>query len=324
MARVLVKHPWTNDAAVLLQHRVLDWANDHPGIDLNASTIAEHLGVDREALAEPFARLKAERLAVDPSDMRMSQSPVYWATLTPEGISAARFQREQARTRSVRLSACSDALLDWLYRHDGERRLTDLGDGPSGTCFISDVRANIYGIPFTPDDVSLAMKRLREHGLAKGIGTAQGVTLRLEITDLGRDVVEVHQGSVNGWRRSAATAQPGAVTFHFGDATSGIAVAVNSPGATQMVTQTNDHRQQLVGLADAFEQMLPVLGLSEGQEDEARTIIGELRKIEPDRDPGKVKRLLEGAGNLAVAGAGNAAGTGLVALIQKIAENWPF
>jgi hypothetical protein len=116
----------------------------------------------------------------------------------------------------------------------------------------------------------------------------------------------------------------GDVTFNFGDSASGVAVAVNSPGAVQTVSVTQDHRQQLIGLAAAFEQMLPVLGLSDAQLNEARTIIGDLREVDPEREPSRVTRLLQGAGNLAVAGAGNAAGTGIVALIQQIVEHWPY
>lgn len=314
-----INQPWTSDPTMLLAHRVLGWANEHPGANLPTSKIAHDLEVEQVILDDSLQRLASEALV-----QVSGGSPIYMAVLTAEGVRAARSQREEADTRSVCLAACSDALLDWLSRYDGERNLGDLGaEGSSGASFTEDVRAHIFGVPFLLEDVQTTTKSLVEYGLVNGFRTFQGATIRLEITQEGRDVILDFGGSVRGWRRSQRTQPAKSFTFNFGDSASGVAVAVNSPGATQTVSVTQDHRQQLVGLADAFEQVLPVLGLSDTDHHEARTIIGELREADPEREPGKVRRLLQAAGNLAVAGTGNAAGTGIVALIQQIAEHWP-
>jgi hypothetical protein len=151
---------------------VLDWTNDHPGAHLATSKIAEDIGVEAKALEDPLLQLAAEDLV---KVSAAGGTPVYLAVMTPKGVGAARSQREQVQTRSARLAACSDALLDWLNRYDGERMLVDIRlAGDSGSTFTYDVRANIYGVPFSAEDVRATTKSLVDNGLVKGIRTAQG------------------------------------------------------------------------------------------------------------------------------------------------------
>lgn len=309
---------WSDSPTTVLFHRVVNWINAHPddGPLYRTNTVAGGLGTDPAAVAEVFDLFdtagwgKATQYA----------GPGYTAHLVVNGPGRVvlREYAERSRSRSHQINACTNALLNWLHEHDGESlRSVD---------FASDPRANYLGEPFDAAIIREAAESLKDQGLTTGAATAEGPMLLMNITATGREVVEAFDSDVRAWRNRALTGRQGDVNVNV-DGSTAVAVAVHSPGAKQAttVTTTTDHRVQIIGLADAFEQMLPVLGLSDEDKAKATALIGELREVgqEPEPEPSRVRRLLGAAKDLAVAGVGNAAGTGLVALVEQIAQNWP-
>jgi hypothetical protein len=309
---------WTNSPTTVLCHRVVNWINAHPedGPFYMTDAAAEGMGADPASVAEIFDLFETAGWG----ETQRYLGSKYTAEIMINGAGKAvlREYAEQSRARGRQINACTDALLDWLYEHDGER--------VSSSDFATDPRANYLGEPFDASIIREAAKSLKDQGLSTGTGTMQGVMLRMSITPAGRDVVDAFGSDVRAWRTRELTGRQGDVNVRV-DGSSAVTVAVHSPGASQTATvTTTDHRTQIIGLADAFEQTLPVLGLSGGDQEEAERLIVELRQIGEDDEPepGRIRKLLDGVKSMAVVGTGNAAGTGIVALAEQIAQNWPL
>lgn len=308
---------WTDSPTTLLFHRVVNWINAHPsaGPVFMTDKVAEDMGADPASVGEIFDLFSTAGWGATTQYLG-SQYTVH-LTIDGAGKVVLRDYAEQSRARARQVNACTDALLHWLYEYDGE--------SVSSSDFATDPRANYFGEPFDASIIQAAADSLKDQGLATGTGTMQGVMLRMNITPTGRDVVDAFDSDVRAWRTRELTGRQGDVNVRV-DGSSAVTVAVHSPGATQSVVTTTDHRIQILGLADAFSQTLPVLGLSGSDHEDAERLITELRQIgqEDKPEPGRIRKLLDGVKSLAVAGAGSAAGTGIVALAEQIAQNWPL
>jgi hypothetical protein len=215
-----------------------------------------------------------------------------------------------ARSAGKTQRACEAAMLSWLDAHEGEQIL-------STDEFKGDVRAHMYGEPFTDEVLMKAARTLHQHGLISGSPTFGGATLRPAITPMGRGVVAQHNGNIAAWLGSSRSG--GGDTFHITGST-GVTVANRSPGAQQSVHVTTDAREQVLNIAAALEQMMPSLGLEPADQAKAFGLVGQLKEAaeQVEEKPGRVRSLIESVKQIAVAGTGAAAGTGLVALAEVV------
>lgn len=277
---------------------------------------ADGMGADRASVAEIFDLFQCEGWGE--TQRYVGSKYTVHIMINGAGKAVLREYGEKSRARGRQVNACADALLDWLYEHDGQ--------GVSSSDFATDPRANYLGEPFDASIIREAAKSLKDQGVTTGTGTMQGVMLRMNIAPAGRDIVDAFDSDVRAWRTRELTGRQGDVNVRV-DGSSAVTVAVHSLGASQTATViTTDHRTQIIGLADAFKQTLPVLGLAGGDQEQAEQLILELRQIgqEDEPEPGRIRKLLDGVKSMAVAGTGNAAGTGIVALSEQIAQNWPL
>ena len=105
---------------------------------------------------------------------------------------------------------------------------------------------------------------------------------------------------------------------------SGVTIASNSPGTSQIVVAmvTDDVQQHLLNLANYLEQTAEQLGLTAERAVLVPGLISELRAVanEPTADRSKLARLLETMRLLAVGAASVPLGAGLEALISQAAH----
>lgn len=302
---------WSADPAVVLRHQVLTWlaaqAQADPSCIYAVGDVADAVGATVHQVDSLMDLLAEEGLALPCDGMVPASSS---ARLTPAGLAAASRSVSATQTKKDARAASRDALLDWLY---------EVEDQPADVSpFLADVRARYFARRFTEAEVNEALDFLEEHGLAKGISAAWGGSLlRPEITADGKVCVERYDGNVGAWLSRAA---PGP-TFSISHS-QGVNIAADSPGANQTITISTDARRLMVQTADALLAMLPVLGLDADDAERARQVAQRLQgEAEQDEDdPSRVRELLKELRTVAVAGSGSAAGVGLVALAQQIAQ----
>ncbi len=298
---------WTDDPSVLLRHQVLTQMGTG---EKDCVEIAHSLTGDPEQVGRVFEHLISQGLAHG-FPKRLSDTYQHDAGLTAEGHARVSAMHA-ARTPGAMKRGCTAAMLAWLDANDGVM-ITSTDD------LQQDVRGHFYGEPFTTDLLRLAAHDLRTHGLIRGITSAFGPVGRPEIDPLGRAVHVKHGGDLGAWQ---ADTGGGGTTITVTGST-GVTVANHSPAAEQTVHVTTDAREQVLNLAAALEQMTPALGLADVDLARAAGLVGQLREAAEvvDTDPGRSRRLLDTVKVIATEGAGSAAGTALVALVDAVAQN---
>jgi hypothetical protein len=233
--------------------------------------------------------------------------------LTSAGAGFVEEIRHQRGDLTRRRMAARDALLHWLYDCNAS------GNPRPVTSDISKTAYGTYlGLDFNEQELIDAAVWLLDFGFIKGFTSWGSGVPRPAITPLGQSVAESGR-SVNEEASSTVAADaPGAVNITISDS-SNVNLAASSPGATQSMTVTADNRNQIVVVADALEQSLPLLGLNEGAASEAKVVVRDLRQMsaEPEPDRGRIKQLLDRASSVAIAGTGSAIGAGIAALAQQ-------
>ena len=301
---------WTEDPHTLFKFRVVRVMATG---ESDCVDIAHALTAGPEDVSEVFAELVAEGLAGH-APLRGGDRLPHDAMLKVEDRALVR-RCDGAATPAAVKRACTAAMLSWLDAREGERVAHTFE-------LAEDVRGHFYGVPFPNPVMYVVGQELREAGLIKIAGAASGGPhFRPTITALGRAVLARHGGDLAAW--AAANMERGGDTFHITDST-GVVVANRSPGTHQTVHVTSDVREQTLNLAAALEQMYPsALGLEPAELARAAGLVVQLREAadKVETDPGKLRRLLGVLREVAVSGAGGAAGTGLVALAEVIAQN---
>lgn len=228
----------------------------------------------------------------------------------------ARFVEEVRHQRGDlmrRRMAARDALLHWLYECHASGNPRPVASDISKTGYGS-----FFGLAFNEQELNDAALWLLDFGFINGSKAWGPGVPRPAITPLGQQVAESGR-SVNDESSSTVAADaPGAVNITISDSQN-VNLAANSSGATQSMTLNIDNRKQIVAVADALEQSLPLLGLDEAEASEAKVVARGLRQIiaEPEPDRGRIKQLLDKASSVAIAGAGSAIGAGIAALAQQ-------
>lgn len=273
----------------------------------DATKIGELLGAAGREVGQVFELLVQRGLA-GAFPRRLGDSYTHEAGLKAPG-KALKSEWIAAQTPGRTKMACMAAMLSWLDARDGETIAeTDT--------FACDARSYFFGLPFAPETVVAAARELKDQGLITG--TWGGPVLRPAITNLGKVVLTRHGGDLVEWE---ASKQAGGTNVSVNGST-GINIATNSPGLTQTITVTSTS-EQVLNLAAALEQMLPILQLDEAQYASATDLVAQLRNAVPEAEtnPSKLRALLGMVRDIGINAAGGAAGSGLVLLVEQVAHH---
>lgn len=311
---------WSNSQITANTLRVLrhlaDYMTSHPGQAPGAADLAADLGIEVHQVSHAFDSLR-ERGLVQLAESLAPEATA--AFLQPSGVEASEAGRARRESTNTRRAACRAALLDWMDRDDDSF-------GPYVMEFLHDPRAWYYGEKFTEADMRRSAATLRDNGLMQSVDSAQEDFLRTKITEAGRDCLGRFNGDIGAWsdrQRGVMAAQSTNINVH---GSQGVTIASQSPGARQSITVTNEVPAQVVNLADAYEQALPLLGLTQDDHSLAEQQIAELRVL-ADQDAASHSRLrtvLENVRQVAVSGTGAALGTGIVALVDSLVLALPM
>lgn len=250
MVAMVSSQGWTASRDELLQINLLDWSydNSRDGTLPDLGTyLDEHEGADDESTEAAMNALASARL-VD-TVITMGGLRNWGLAPSAEGSTALRARRDRRQNKSARAVAAREALLDWFYeqQRDGVHFAIT-------TNVLNDPRGHFEGDPFTDQEIDDASAFLLDKGLVKSAGASWGAAvLRGEITPLGEEVVENHEGSIRAW--SSAQNGGGAPQFvtHFNAPVSGQVGIGNSVTQTQTTTSGIDTTTLLALLADVRE-----------------------------------------------------------------------
>ncbi len=235
----------------------------------------------------------------------------YWA-LTNQGILLVEDIRRRRADPAERRVACRDALLNWSYRnpHGQHVDIREFGASPY---------ARFFGEHFPWAEVSAALEWLERAGLVsvRLIG-GHDSSLHVATTTDGAEMVE------RGRSTRQLNESAGSVSYHVSNST-GVAISHHGTNSPQTVTVgstpvTDELRTRLTQLAEAIEQAVPALGLTEANRAEALGIAAEMRyeSRQQTADAGRLRKLANRLGEVAVSGSGSALGAGIVALAQQL------
>ena len=124
---------------------------------------------------------------------------------TDRGHALIQTRRERRPNRKLRMAACRDALLDYIYV---TRSNADL-DG-----FLGDVRGHFEGDPFTADEAEDAATDLQDKGYITSKSTLQNSFMAIEITTTGKTVVEDHNSSARSFESGESKTRASQTTVH--------------------------------------------------------------------------------------------------------------
>lgn len=229
--------------------------------------VAHHVFPDVDSLrAAGFVRFAAT--------VEERKEPIAIA-LTASGRDLAQQIKSQVDSPSVRRKACRNAYLRWV---DYAR---DLPQGtPHSVSITGTPYATFYGSPFTDQELADASRWLKENAFVTGHGNWQAGVSRAELTHKGETYVD-RELDVNQPEQSGTG-------HHLTVNGNGNAISVNSPRSVQStsVTITDDHRKQLLQLADSIQQA------SESLLGDDVDVPDQLRQAAGQDDPSVVTRAL--------------------------------
>lgn len=187
--------------------------------------------------------------------------------------------------KAERLWNLRDGVLAWLY----ELRLEGATIAEAKPAAFMEA-TSWSDTEVTRDEVNAALEWLMEEGYVDGTGTMQRIVLRPKLTPYG----EKYAASGKSVRDLPGVAEVQNPYLHI-EGSSGVAVAFNSPGATQTVNVQRKVEQART-LADAIEQGLPAV-TDEQVRAAAEELVSDLRG-ESNSDspsPGRLKTLATAA-----------------------------
>lgn len=186
--------------------------------------------------------------------------------------------------KAERLWNLRDGVLAWLY----ELRLEGATIAEAKPAAFMEA-TSWSGSEVTREEVNAALEWLIEEGYVDGTGTMQRIVLRPKLTPYG----EKYAASGKSVRDLPGVAEVQSPYLHI-EGSSGVAVAFNSPGATQTVN-VRQKAEQARTLADAIEQALPAVTDKQARaaEELVSDIRGESNSDSPS--PGRLKTLATAA-----------------------------
>lgn len=231
-----------------------------------------------------------------------------WSGLMlPAGVEVVESLRQRRSDSGQRRMLARDAVLQWLYARNA--------DGIASPVLSVDAMGSFrryYGVAFPARDIVEASRWLKDLGYLRGSASWGAGVLRPSITTTGERVVE------SG--RSVNEQDPDRSGFSMNVSGDGntIAIASHSPGAQQSISLSSEDRSRVRDIADALEQMTPLLGLDEDGKVEAQQVAGQLRELaeRPDTDNATVKTAIESLKATLYTSAGTGARKALLALVD--------
>ncbi len=206
--------------------------------------------------------------------------------------------------------ASRDALVCWLYDSDA----TTPDDQVPVEAFSGTPYGWWWGQPFPARQVTLALQFLEAKKLVDGVHTEeQGLVLAYLTTD-GVDCAEsglTVQEYLVARDRAGNVHQSITVTN-----SQGAAIALNSAGAQQSTNFTQVQVAKALYFADVVEQSLPTLDLDADQEQDARTLVEQIREHAKAAGPDMsvLRRLVASLTRMFEGGVGGALGDLLTAM----------
>lgn len=242
-----------------------------------------------------------------------ASGPVTDVTITRLGVDMAEeFEHFRADPRK-RAQAVRSSILQWLYDEYLQGK-----SSPSISGFFTSKYGTFYGAEFTEGEISQATRYLREEQLIQGKAAMGGPIVRPQITTRGIQLVEREDKPA-----AVISSERASVTHNYTIHNSGqMNLAAGSENVSQWMaltsTQINDARMA----TNAFSQTLPILGIPEEHQAEAKQVIAELEEetASPDPKPGKLKILLNKVVEIAVLGTAEGAVEAVVSMAQKAIE----
>lgn len=204
--------------------------------------------------------------------------------------------------KAERLWNLRDGVLAWLY----ELRIEGAAIAEAKPAAFMEA-TSWSDAEVTREELNAALEWLMEEGYVDGTGTMQRIVLRPHLTPYG----EKYAASGKSVRDLPGVAEVQNPYLHI-EGSSGVAIAFNSPGATQTVN-VQQTIEQARNLADAIEQVLPALTETAARAD-AEELVWEIRG-ESNSDspsPGRLKTLATTAMTAIATAAGTEAGKAII------------
>jgi hypothetical protein len=241
-----------------------------------------------------------------------ASGPVTDVTMTRLGTDVAEeFEHFRADPRK-RAQAARSSVLQWLYDE-----YLQGSSSPNISKFSTSKYGTFYGAAFSEGEIMQATRYLRDQQLLQGKAGMGGPIARPQITTHGIQAVE-HEDKP----AAVVASERASVTNNFNIYNSsnfnvGAGDSMNQ-SITLTSTQINDARMA----GTAFSQTLPVLGIPEERQAEAKQVILDLEEetAAPAPQPGKLKSLLNKVIELAVLGTAEGAVGAVVSLAEKAIE----
>ncbi|MDQ0730442.1 hypothetical protein [Arthrobacter sp. B1I2] len=242
-----------------------------------------------------------------------SSGPVTDVVMSQQGVDTAEEFEAFRSNKRRRAQAVRSAVLQWLYDES-----LDGKSSPNISGFSSSKYGSFYGTTFTEGEIAQATRYLREEQLLQGKAAMGGGVIRPQITTYGMQRIE-HEDKP----ATVLASERASVTYINNFNNDGpVNLATNSPGAQQSITLTTTQINGARMAASAFSQTLPILGIPENRQTEAKQVIAELEDetaaVTPQ--PGKLKSLLNKVIELAVLGTAEGAVGAVVSLAEKAIE----
>ncbi|PQM53798.1 hypothetical protein C5U48_02760 [Mycolicibacter virginiensis] len=204
--------------------------------------------------------------------------------------------------KAERLWSLRDGVLAWLY-----------GLGIDGATIAKAEPAAFMAATswpeeaVTPRELNEALTWLKKEGYVEGKGTWQGDILRPHLSTYG----EKYAASGKSVRDLPGVMEVQSPYLHI-EGSSGVAVALHSPGATQNVN-VQQMLEQAQALADAIEVALPEFADDQMRMD-AEKLVSEIRAESESETPtpGRLKRLATSAMTTIATGAGTELGKTII------------
>ena len=213
----------------------------------------------------------------------------------------------------MRAPAARSSLLQWLY---DEYLIGKSSPNISG--FSTSKYGTFYGAEFTEREIAQATRYLRAEQLIQGKAAMGGPIVRPQITPHGIRMIE-HEDKPP----AVIASERASVTHNYTIHNSGhMNLAAGSENVTQSLTLTSTQINDARMATNAFSQTLPILGLPEEHQTEAKQVITELEEETAFSDPnsGKLRMLLNKVVEIAVLGTAEGAVEAVVSMAQKAIE----
>ncbi|RAM37696.1 hypothetical protein DBZ45_08840 [Arthrobacter globiformis] len=242
-----------------------------------------------------------------------ASGPVTDVTITRVGLDVAEeFEHYRSDPRK-RAQAARSSVLQWLYDE-----YLQGSNSPNISRFSTSTYGAFYGSEFTEGEIVQATRHLRDQQLIQGKAAMGGPIVRPQISPYGIQRIE-HEDKP----AAVVASERASVTYNYHFNNDGpVNLANNSPGAQQSITLTTTQINDARMATSAFSQTLPILGIPEERQAEAKQVITELEEetTAAAPQPGRLKSLLNKVVELAVLGTAEGAVGAVISLAEKAIE----